>query len=223
MTAMTSKRTAAGRDDGDGREQDTVAPIRPALIVGFGNPGSEYSSTRHNVGVWCVRVLGRRYGATFERQGRIETATITVEGRTIHLARPRSYVNESGPPIAAELRRLSLDRAQLLVVYDDIDLPVGQLRIRAQGGHGGYNGMKSLLGAVGGGEFSRVRIGIDRPYDDGKPVRDPERVAGWVLAPPSNREREAIEQTLEVASDAIVLAITSGIELAMTRFNPAGG
>ena len=170
-----------------------------------------------------MRVLGRRYGATFERQGRIETATITVEGRTIHLARPRSYVNESGPPIAAELRRLSLDRAQLLVVYDDIDLPVGQLRIRAQGGHGGYNGMKSLLGAVGGGEFSRVRIGIDRPYDDGKPVRDPERVAGWVLAPPSNREREAIEQTLEVASDAIVLAITSGIALAMTRFNPAGG
>ena len=179
----------------------------PTLIVGFGNPGSEYASTRHNVGVWCVRALGRRYGASFERQGRMETATVEVEGRTVYLARPRAYVNESGPPIAAELRRLNLDARQLLVVYDDIDLPVGQLRIRGQGGHGGYNGMKSLLGAVGGGEFARVRIGIDRPYDDGKPVREPDRVAEWVLAPPSNREREAIERTIEVAADAIVLAI----------------
>ena len=153
----------------------------------------------------------------------METATVEVEGRTVYLARPRAYVNESGPPIAAELRRLNLDARQLLVVYDDIDLPVGQLRIRGQGGHGGYNGMKSLLGAVGGGEFARVRIGIDRPYDDGKPVREPDRVAEWVLAPPSNREREAIERTIEVAADAIVLAIGSGVEQAMSRFNPPGG
>ena len=197
-------------------------PMLPTLIVGFGNPGSQYASTRHNVGVWCMRALGRRYGANFERQGRMETATVEVEGRTVYLARPRTYVNESGPPIVAELRRLNLDARQLLVVYDDIDLPVGQLRIRGQGGHGGYNGMKSLLGAVGGGEFARVRVGIDRPYDDGKPVREPDRVAEWVLAPPSNREREAIERTIEVASDAIVLALTSGVEQAMSRFNPPG-
>ena len=203
---------------------DDAAPsVRPEYIVGFGNPGAEYASTRHNVGAWLIRLIAKRYRVQFERHGRMETARLDLEGRTVYLGRPRAYVNESGPPIAAELRRLKIDPGKLLAVYDDIDLPCGQLRIRPQGGHGGYNGMKSLLGAVGTQDFPRIRIGIDRPYDDGKPVRDPDRVADWVLAPPTAAERKAIEATLEDAADAVVLAVTDGVLLAMNRYNPAAG
>ena len=197
--------------------------MRPAYIVGFGNPGAEYASTRHNVGTWLIRLLARRYKADFERHGKMETARVEIGGREVYLGRPRSYVNESGPPIAAELRRLKIEPQRLLAVYDDIDLPVGQVRIRAQGGHGGYNGMKSLLGAVATREFPRIRIGIDRPYDDGKPVRDPDRVADWVLHAPTASERTAIEDALEQVADAVELAVRDGIHLAMNRYNPASG
>jgi PTH1 family peptidyl-tRNA hydrolase len=197
--------------------------VRPEYIVGFGNPGAEYASTRHNVGTWLIRVLARRHKANFERHGKMETAQVEIGGRTVYLGRPRAYVNESGPPIAAELRRLKIDSRQLLAIYDDIDLPVGQIRIRALGGHGGYNGMKSLLGAVATQEFPRIRIGIDRPYDNGKPVRDPDRVADWVLHAPSATERKTIEDALEQVADAVELAVSEGIHLAMNRYNPAAG
>ncbi len=197
-----------------------VTPTFPVLIVGFGNPGNEYASTRHNVGIWCIRALGQRYRAQFERTGKMENAHADIEGREVHLARPRTYVNESGPPIAAEIRRLKLAPSQLLVIYDELDLPVGQVRIRLQGGHGGHNGMRSLVGVIGN-DFPRIRVGIDRPYDDGKPVRSPDRIADWVLNRPSGVERERIEAAVEQAADAVVLAVTSGVELAMSRFNPA--
>src|SRR5690606_31448329 len=106
---------------------------------------------------------------------------------------PRAYMNVCGPPIAAELRRLKLKPDQMLVIYDDLDLPVGQVRIRLQGGHGGNNGMRSIIGAVGSGDFPRIRIGIDRPYDNGRPVRDPDRIGDWVLSRPSDAERQLLE------------------------------
>ncbi len=195
-------------------------PLRPRAVVGFGNPGSEYAQTRHNVGAWCVRLLARQGRAEFERHGKVETATIDVDGRALHVLRPRAYVNESGPPIAAELRRLHVPPAELLALYDELDLPVGQLRLRLGGGHGGHNGMRSLIAALGGGEFARIRVGIDRPYDDGRPVREPERVADWVLARPSAAEREALDAAVERAADAVLTAVREGVEVAMNRFNP---
>jgi PTH1 family peptidyl-tRNA hydrolase len=197
-----------------------AGPVRPALVVGLGNPGNEYASTRHNVGAWCVRELARRQGAKFERHGRMDGATIEVQGRRVHLGRPRAYMNESGPPIAAELRRLKLQRGQLLVIYDEIDLPVGQVRIRLQGGHGGNNGMRSIIAAVGGGDFPRIRVGVDRPYDDGRPVRDPDRVADWVLSRPSEAERRVLDTAVQTVADAVELAVIEGVELAMNRYNP---
>ena len=142
-------------------------PSRPRLVVGLGNPGAEYRGTRHNVGVSCIERLAARYGAQLSRDGRVRRASIEIDGHTLHLASPRSYYNESGPAVAAELRRLGLLRDALLVVYDEIDLPLARVRMRPQGGHGGNNGMRSILGSLGGGEFPRIRIGIDRPYDDG--------------------------------------------------------
>jgi PTH1 family peptidyl-tRNA hydrolase len=200
-------------------EAPSAAPVRPSLVVGLGNPGNEYATTRHNVGVWCVRELARRYRVKFERHGRMDGARIEVGGRAVHIGRPRAYMNESGPPIAAELRRLKLQRAQLLVIYDEIDLPVGQVRIRLQGGHGGNNGMRSIIAAVGGGDFPRIRIGIDRPYDDGRPVREPDRVADWVLSRPSEDDRRILDGAVQTVADAIEVAVTEGVELAMNRFN----
>jgi len=168
-----------------------------------------------------TRGIGRENARMHQGKPWQTFAGIEIEGRTLHLARPRAFVNESGPPIAAELRRLKLEPSQLLAIYDDLDQPVAQVRIRLSGGHGGHNGMRSLIGAIGN-EFPRVRVGIDRPYDDGRPVREPDRIADWVLHAPSKVERERLEAAVETAADAVVVAVNEGVALAMNRFNPAG-
>lgn len=194
---------------------------RPRLIVGLGNPGAEYGNTRHNVGAWTINLLAKRHGATLKRHGKIDRASATIEGLEVTLARPRAYMNESGPPIAAELRRLRLPPDQLLVIYDDLDLPVGRLRLRQTGSAGGNNGMKSLLGAIGTRDFGRARIGIDRPYEDGKGVRDPEQIANWVLSPPTPDQRRLLDAAAERAADAVEDAVRGGLEAAMAAYNRA--
>ncbi len=206
---------AAPAEDAPGDE----GPLRPRLVVGLGNPGAEYSETRHNVGAWCIERLAARYGRKLERDKRVSRATIEVDGVPLHLARPRTYYNESGGPVAAELRRLRLSRSQLLVVYDEIDLPLRAVRMRPHGGHGGNNGMRSVLAAVGGNDIARIRIGIDRPYDDGVPVRDPDRVAAWVLSQPGRDERATLDAAVEAVADAIELAVREGVEVAMGRLH----
>lgn len=202
-------------------EPDPEAPAPyPQLIVGLGNPGDRYAATRHNVGAWCVALLARQAGTGLTQQQRVDAASVVIAGTRVHIAQPRSFMNESGPPVAAELRRLGLTRDQLLVIYDEIDLPIGDLRIRPHGGHGGHNGMRSIIDAVGGKEFARIRIGIDRPHDDeGRPIRDPERVSGWVLGRPPAAERERLDQSVERAAAAALCAATDGIELAMNRYH----
>lgn len=198
-----------------------AGPIYPALVIGLGNPGSEYGNTRHNVGVWCVNLLARRHQAQLERAGRVDRAEITVAGSALVIARPRAYMNESGPPIAAEVKRMGIDPRRLVVIYDELDLPVGRVRMRLQGGHGGNNGMRSILAALETSEFTRIRIGIDRPYDDGRAVREPERIANWVLSPPSAGDRRLLESAVEATADAIERAMTEGLAIAMARLNSA--
>jgi peptidyl-tRNA hydrolase, PTH1 family len=205
-------------------EAAPVAPrpagvLRPALVMGLGNPGSEYGNTRHNVGAWCVNLLARRHHATLQRQGRVERAEIEIDGHRVEIARPRTFMNESGPAVAAEVKRLGIDPARLLVIHDELDLPVAKIRLRLQGGHGGNNGMRSIIASLGTTEFARIRIGIDRPYDDGRPVRDPDRVADWVLQPPSAADRRALEAAVETVADAVELAVREGLEVAMQRVN----
>ena len=207
--------------DGEPDEAPAGEPLRPRLVVGLGNPGAQYRGTRHNAGAWCVERLAARGGAKLSREGRVLRASIEIDGRTLHLATPRGYYNESGPAVAAELRRLGLLRDALLVVHDEIDLPLARLRMRPHGGHGGNNGMRSIIGALGGGDFPRIRIGIDRPHDDGKPVRDPDRVADWVLGTPAREERETLEAAVEAAADAVEAAVRDGVEAAMRGLPPA--
>lgn len=202
-------------------EPPPLGERRPVLIVGLGNPGEKYARSRHNVGQWCIRELASRHHVEMRRQGRMETGRGNLEGTTFHLGRVQSsYYNDSGGPVQGELHRLGLAPWQLLVVYDELDLPVAQIRIRAFGGHGGNNGMRSIITALGSNEFARIRVGIDRPYDDGAPVRDPERVASWVLSSPPREQREQLDAAIARAADAIETAVVSGIEAAMSRFNP---
>ncbi len=215
--------------DASAAEEPGEAPS-PRLIVGLGNPGPEYEGTRHNVGMWTIQRLAERHGVTLARDTRVWRATVEVGGRALHLAAPRSWYNESGPAVASELRRLRLARGQLLVIHDDIDMPLARVRMRPHGGHGGNNGMRSILDALGGGDFPRVRIGIDRPYDPdpddpdgelsrGRPVRDPDRVADWVLSRPGPEERDALDAAIADVADAVELAAVEGVEAAMNRLN----
>ena len=169
--------TGAGRGTGQTRGVSTATPaITSAHGASTCSPAATARSSRGTA--------------------RWDAAAIAVDGRALQLARPRVQMNECGPPVAAEARRLRLTTPQLLIVYDDIDLPAGQVRIRPHGGHGGHNGVRSLLDALGDGDFARVRIGIDRPYDGGEPVRDPDRVADWVLSAPAAEERARLDRAV---------------------------
>jgi len=192
---------------------------RPLVVFGLGNPEARYEGTRHNVGAWVIAAMAKRYHVEPKREGRVNVARVEVDGRVLHIAQPRSYMNESGGPIAQEAKRLKARPEQVMVVYDELDLPVGSTRMRLKGSSGGNNGLKSIIGALGSQEFPRLRIGIDRPYDHGAPVRDPERIAAWVLSRPSPGDRRILEEAVERTIDAIEVAVREGYEVAMNRLN----
>jgi PTH1 family peptidyl-tRNA hydrolase len=141
-----------------------------------------------------------------------------LHGQHVALVRPKTYVNHSGRAVAQALQWTGCDLAHSIVAYDDLDLPPGQLRIRAGGGHGGHNGLKSIAQHAGL-EFIRVRIGIGRPVVGGEPSWDPEIVADWVLSPPSPAERELLEAAVQRAADAIEVIVTDGVEAAAATYN----
>jgi PTH1 family peptidyl-tRNA hydrolase len=193
---------------------------RIRLVVGLGNPGSEYAANRHNVGHWVINRLARRHGLKLDHSGQASLATGTISGRKVALAKPRTFVNESGKAVWNLVKRLKLDDAkELLLVYDELDLPLGQVRIRPSGGPGGHNGIKSIIDAVGSDQFPRIRIGIGRPVVRGKPSWDPEHVANYVLSDPPPEDRTILDEEVERAIDAIELALADGIDAAMQRYN----
>ena len=195
-------------------------PARPLLVCGLGNPGADYGHTRHNAGMLCVGLLAQRHHLELRREGRVDAARLLLDGRTLHIARSRTMYNEAGGAIAAELKRLGGTPAQLLVVYDDLDLPLGRIRMRLHGSSGGNNGLKSIIAALGGStEFPRIRIGIDRPYDGTIPVRDPDRVAQWVLTRPTAAQRRILDAAVERVADAIQQATAAGYQVAMNELN----
>jgi PTH1 family peptidyl-tRNA hydrolase len=183
------------------------------LVAGLGNPGARYAHNRHNVGFQCVDHLAHTHGLTFDkRHGQARLAFGSIHERPVILLKSRTYMNDSGRAVApvARFHKVPLDR--LLVVYDDLDLPVGSVRIRAQGGSGGHGGMRSIINHVGGQDFPRVRIGIGRP-----PGRmDP---ADFVLRDFDAHERALLAEVYAWVARAIECWLTDGIEIAMTRFN----
>jgi PTH1 family peptidyl-tRNA hydrolase len=183
------------------------------LIVGLGNPGRKYKRNRHNVGFQVIDHLAKRHGLRFGR--RQSDAFVTggqIAGRAVILAKPLSYMNKSGGPVAALRRFYKIDPARLLVIFDDLDLPVGTLRLRPSGGSSGQKGMKSIVERLGSQEFPRLRVGIGRP-----PGRmDP---AAYVLQNFGKEQLATVEETYERAADAIETWLRDGVELAMSRHN----
>ncbi len=220
FSAFRHRRNRPANDQPEDRDR-VEAPFdgRPVLVVGLGNPGGEYGNTRHNVGARVIALLAKRHGGALKRHGNVDRTPITIDGREVTLARPRAFMNVSGAPVAAEVRRLHTRPEALLVVYDDLDLPVGRVRLRQTGSAGGNNGMKSLIDAIGSRDFARARIGIDRPYEDGKGVRDPDQIADWVLSAPPPDHRQLLDDATARAADAIELAIRDGLEAAMAVYN----
>jgi PTH1 family peptidyl-tRNA hydrolase len=195
-------------------------PARPLLVVGLGNPTNDYGQTRHNVGMWCIGVLARRHRVELKRSGNVDAARLDLAGRAVGIAISRTFYNEAGAGIVAEMKRLHATPAELLVIYDDLDLPVGRVRMRLQGSSGGNNGLKSIIAALGGStDFPRIRIGIDRPYDGTIPVREPERIAKWVLARPSAPQRAILDAAVDRVADAVEQAADAGFEVAMNELN----
>ncbi len=189
------------------------------LIVGLGNPGEQYARTRHNVGFWVINALARRAGAQPKAVGSLMHIGVgTLQGQRVALVKPKTYVNLSGKAVAQALQWTGCTLQRTIVAYDELDLPAGALRIRAGGGHGGHNGLKSIAQHAGL-DFIRVRIGIGRPVVGGEPSWDPDVVADWVLSPPTPADRERIEAAVARACDAIEVILSEGVDAAAAAFN----
>jgi PTH1 family peptidyl-tRNA hydrolase len=184
------------------------------LIVGLGNPGRRYARNRHNVGFQCLDHLARAHQLAFDkRQRKSRLALGRIQARPVVLLKPRTFMNESGRAVAPALRFYNAPLEQLLVIYDDLDLPLGAVRLRAQGGSGGHKGMRSIIASLSGRQgFTRVRVGIGRP-----PGRmDP---ADYVLKNFGEQERPLMSEAYDWVTRAIECWLTEGIDIAMTRFN----
>lgn len=183
------------------------------LIVGLGNPGKQYENTRHNVGFWALDELARRWGMSFGKTERkAQVADGLIRERRVLLAKPQTFMNLSGEAVRALADFYKIEVARVFVISDDLDLPLGTLRLRKSGSHGGQNGMKSVLQHMGTQEVSRARIGIGRP-----PGRmDP---AAYVLRPFDGDDAITARIVVDRAADAVETWLTDGIELAMTRHN----
>lgn len=184
------------------------------LIVGLGNPGREYERTRHNLGFLLIDRLFQRAGCRrFRSESSAKVAGITFADQRVLLVKPQTYMNLSGDAVRPLLDRYGEGNPRnLLVVSDDVALPLGMIRVRARGSAGGQKGLKSIIERLGSEEFARVRIGLkpDHPLDD---------LSSFVLSPIRARDRELLDEALEKAVEAVAVILSEGVERAMARFN----
>jgi len=186
------------------------------LVVGLGNPGEEYKQTRHNLGFLVVAELASRLNirSLKEKHGSL-IGEGSLAGRKLILAQPQSFMNNSGPAVRGLLAWYKLDLKGLIVIYDDVDLEVGQIRIREKGSAGGHHGIESIIASVGTGEFVRVRIGIGRDNLTGD-------VSDYVLQKIPPTQRDTLYEAVITAADAAEAIVTSGLAAAMNKFNSNG-
>ncbi|WP_237133210.1 aminoacyl-tRNA hydrolase [Pseudohongiella sp. O18] len=165
------------------------------LIVGLGNPGPQYRFNRHNVGVWFLDEICRRYHGELRPEARFHgnVARVTIEGNDVRLLFPTTFMNRSGLSVASLCHYFDIQPQQMLVAYDEIDFPVGTTRLKSGGGHGGHNGMRDIISALGGAnDFKRLRIGVGHPGDKNK-------VANYVLSDPGKDDTIQIEHDIDQA------------------------
>lgn len=200
-------------------------PPSPYIVLGLGNPGDQYATHRHNIGAQCVNLIAKRVSVQLrETWGPSRAAEASLAGLPVVLARTRTFMNHSGEAATALLHRVRAKPDHLLVLYDELDLPLGTIRIRARGSTGGHNGMRSIVEHAGSQDFPRIRIGIGRPYPHNerseRSREEVERdVLRWVLSPFTEAETATIQEVRSRVADAVECIVTEGVEAAMNRFN----
>jgi len=183
------------------------------LVVGLGNPGDEYAAARHNAGFMLVRRLARAWKATLRgRAFQAKTAIVLRGGDRVMLALPQTFMNRSGVSVRAIMEGKGITADRLAVIYDDLDIPLGEIRVRKKGSPGTHKGMLSVVGEIRTREFARIRIGIG-PLPEGRDA------AEYVLAPFARDEQTLLDQSLYEAEEALGMVLDGGVDRAMTRFN----
>jgi len=204
MTPVTKRRT-------DGPRRGTPADL---LVVGLGNPGAEYARSRHNVGFEAVDLLAERHGGRLRKgKERALVDEVRIGPKRVALAQPITYMNDSGLAVAPLVRRFGIeDLHDLVIVQDELDLPVGKIKVKVGGGLAGHNGLRSIKAHLHDVEFVRIRIGVGKPPSK-------EQGADHVLKRVGKAEREILDQAVVVAADAVELMLDSGVDAAMERVN----
>ena len=193
--------------------KQTMSEIK--LIVGLGNPGDKYVDTRHNAGEWLIERLARRFNVTLNAENKFfgNVGKTLMNGKEIRFLVPTTFMNLSGKAVGALTNFYRIKPEEILVLHDELDLPPGSVKLKLGGGHGGHNGLKDIVAALGNNNnFYRLRIGIGHPGH-----RD--LVAGYVLNKPSPSEREALEKALDEAANCVELLFKDGIVKATNRLN----
>lgn len=186
-----------------------------SAIIGLRNPGAQYADTRHNAGAWMVELLARQVGGSLrsERKFLGDYAKVELEGHTLHLLLPSTFMNCSGQSVSLLTKFFKLSPEQLLVAHDELDIPPGQARFKQGGGHGGHNGLRDIISALGNNRsFHRLRIGIGHPGDAS-------RVVNYVLGSPGKSDRIAIDSAIEASVNALPLALSGDWAKAMNRLH----
>ncbi len=188
---------------------------RIELIVGLGNPGSQYEQTRHNAGFWFVEALARQHGASFKSETKFhgEACKICVGAHDVWLLKPMTFMNRSGQGIAALARFYKIEPANILVAHDELDLPPGDIRLKLGGGHGGHNGLRDTIDKLGNTrDFQRLRIGIGHPGHSSQ-------VTGYVLGKAQADEQRLMEDAIDAALKVMPLAIAGELQKAMNELH----
>ncbi|HYY13728.1 MAG TPA: aminoacyl-tRNA hydrolase [Chthoniobacterales bacterium] len=185
-------------------------PLR--LVAGLGNPGPEYAPTRHNIGFAVADLVAAQLGATWANASKWNAATASAKTGGVLVVKPLTYMNHSGHPLFAIAQFYKIPPQEMLVVVDDLDLPLGRLRVRLSGGPGGHNGLESVIVQFGTEEIPRLRIGIGAP--------PPQGAVDYVLSPFLEEEKPIAKSAIERATEAVKCAIDNGIVAAMNKFNP---
>lgn len=184
------------------------------MVVGLGNPGKQYETTKHNVGFMVVDAIAESTSHTpWREEQKAEVSFITVEGEKVLLVKPLTFMNLSGESVGPLMRYYKIDPSDVYCVYDDMDLPVGKLRIRPNGSAGGHNGIKSLIQHIGTEDFPRFRVGIGRPLPQWT-------VVDHVLAPFPEEQKEAINKGIKDAAKALLGTLKVGLDKGMNTYNP---
>ena len=181
------------------------------MLVGLGNPTEEYAKTRHNVGFWLVDKVAEKLGISFQGEEKGLVAKAKIGADTVLIVKPMTYMNKSGECVGQLARYYKVDISDIVVCYDDMDLPVGLVRIRPKGSPGGHNGLKSLVQHLGGEAFPRIRIGIGRPNAD---------VIDYVLGEFNADDKAKVEAAIDYLLPAAHCIFTDGIDMAMNKYNP---